>query len=598
MVFLVYNALSAPLEHLADAPPDPEIALPWLDSLVVAAKSPAIRDHFGYVDDTGERLTDILAELVTLARDNRSLAAATGAPRWQDFSWMSDVMDRRTVNSWRQAVFTDADSVLPSQRLGCILQQALALWSSRERIGPMLPWIDRVARAPQEPIGRGVGIVARPYSAVPGLYNIMEQLRKQAFETLMTLKDPAPLQLWLDDPEKWWGDSRAMERRIREDLELLTRAFDLTKPRTPGRKTILLLAATCRPPPMWLASAALAEDQEAQESIASALGRWPQAATLWRHLARTAPDMPSRTKHLGELCELEPNCPEWPEHVAKWLQENQLPFGGTVHGRSFGVSGGGFLDLLRSARELSTTDEIAPLWRPAVLRMLALLPEAQRVAREELADASTALATIEENGTKSESWSHRRAQRAAKSQVKDLETAGTILLRALSELGDMARLNRYIEPFVEALQRGEEAADVPPDLVLDWIERLRPESVAAFVRDTGPLGDWIRRYFSGSSWPRLCGATADLWESRLTAAIEKAEDPDRFGITTALGWLSHIAPDRLNRATEMLLERLPEPWTVGVIWGECLHRDDDIGLAIRNRCLMAMTNANEKPLAK
>jgi hypothetical protein len=228
--------------------------------------------------------------------------------------------------------------------------------------------------------------------------------------------------------------------------------------------------------------------------------------------------------------------------------------------------------------------------------MLALLPEAQRVAREELADASTALATIEENGTKSESWSHRRAQRAAKSQVKDLETAGTILLRALSELGDMARLNRYIEPFVEALQRGEEAADVPPDLVLDWIERLRPESVAAFVRDTGPLGDWIRRYFSGSSWPRLCGATADLWESRLTAAIEKAEDPDRFGITTALGWLSHIAPDRLNRATEMLLERLPEPWTVGVIWGECLHRDDDIGLAIRNRCLIAMTRNGEKPV--
>lgn len=598
LIHLVSDASAAALQHVEVAEVDLEAARAWLDGLAVAVSSNDIRERYSSSYRGRPLPEESFLQLAALGRDSQALAAATGQAKSHPHTWLFNVMERKTERSWQQAVFAAADSVSPGRRLGCILLQALALWTRRENVAPILPWIEQVGKAPHEHQMWGIAFKVRPYSAVQGLDDLVNDMREMAFEALMELQDPAPVQTWLEDRTTWWGDSRAMERRLGDDVDLLTRAVRLTEPRSSARRTLLHMAATRRPPPDWFAQEALAEDRDVVASLARKLERWPQATALWRHLAATAPDVASRTNALAALRELEPACPEWPDHVAAWLAGAELPFDGTARGQKGFHAGGGFLDLLESARDMSSTKEIAQHWPTAVPRLLDQLPAARRKAQEELAQASIAMTVGGDDGNGLDSFARRSALWDAEGQIGDLETAGTILLRALSELGDMARLNRYIEPFVEALQRGEEAADVPPDLVLDWIERLRPESVAAFVRDTGPLGDWIRRYFSGSSWPRLCGATADLWESRLTAAIEKAEDPDRFGITTALGWLSHIAPDRLNRATEMLLERLPEPWTVGVIWGECLHRDDDIGLAIRNRCLMAMTNANEKPLAK
>lgn len=599
LIHLVSDALAAALQHVEVAEVDLESARAWLDGLAVAVSSNDVRENYSSSNRGRPLPEESFWQLAALGRDGQALAVATGQAKSHPHTWLSNVIERKTGKSWRQAVFAPVGSVSPGQRLGCILLQALELWTRREQVAPVLPWIEQVAKAPRESQMWDIGITIREYSALPGLDNLADNMRLLAFESLMELQDSAPVQDWLDqERSKWRGDWRAMERRLSEDLDLLSRAVQLTEPSSSGRRTLLHLAASRRPPSDWFAQEALAENRDVVASLARKLDRWPQAAALWRHLAATAPDLPSRTNALAALRELEPACPEWPDHVAAWLAGAELPFDGTARGQKGFHAGGGFLDLLESARDMSNTKEIAQHWPTAVPRLLDQLPAARRKAQEELAQASIAMTVGGDDGNGLDSFARRSALWDAESQIGDLETAGTMLLRALSDLGDMARLNRYIEPIVEGLKRGEEAADVPSDLVLDWIERHRPESVAAFVRDTGPLGEWIRHHFSGSSRPHLRGATADLWESRLTAAIEMAEGPDRFDITTALGWLSHIAPERLCQATELLLERLPEPWTVGVIWGECLHRDDDIGLAIRNRCLMAMTNANEKPLAE
>jgi hypothetical protein len=597
LIHLVSDALAAALQHVDVAEVDLEAARAWLDGLAEAVSSNDVRERYSSTNRGRPLPEESFWQLAALGRDGQAVAAATGQAKSHPHTWLSNVMERKTGRSWQQAVFAPAESVSPGQRLGCILLQALALWARREQVAPVLPWIEKVAKAPRDFQMWDVGITITEYAALPGLDALANDVRLLAFESLMELQDSAPVQDWLEqERSNWRGDWRAMERRLSEDLDLLSRAVQLTEPGGSGRRNLLHLAATRRPPPDWFAQEALAENRDVVASLARKLDRWPQATALWRHLAATAPDLPSRTNALAALRELDPACPEWPEHVAAWLAGADLPFDGTARGQKGFHAGGSFLDLLESARDMSSTKEIAQHWPTAVPRLLDQLTAARRNAQEELAQASLAMTAGGDDGDGLDSFTRRSALWAAENKIGDLETAGTILLRALSDLGDKARLNRYIEPFVEALKRGEETADVPSDLVLDWIERHRAESVADLVSDTGPLGDWIGRHFSAWNRPRLCGAMSDLWETRLATAIAQPEDPDRFGITTALSWLSHIAPDRLNRATEMLLERLPEPWTVGVIWGECLHRDDDIGLAIRNRCLIAMTRNGEKPV--
>lgn len=581
----VLDALAAPLEHMGTVQPNTEVATAWLDGLAAAVASTSTPERLGSTDINRLPPEVTFKQLAELGRDNQTLAAATGAARLPFPTWLSDVMERNTGKSWRQAVFTPAESLSPGQRLGCILLQALALWTRREQVAPILPWIEDMAQAPREPTMWGVGIVVRPYSAAPGLDELAVELRKQAFEALMSLEDPMPVQVWLDEREDWWGDRRAMQRRLQEDSALLTRAFELTEPRTSGRRTVLRLAVARRPPPDWFTAAALADDRDLVASLARDLGRWPQAAALWRHLADTEADPPTRTEHLAALRELEPNCPEWPDHVAHWLEHAELPFAGTGNGQGSWRGGGGFLDLLKSAQELSSRPDIAKAWHAGVLRLLDLWPEAQRTAKEDLRHEKVAPTSEADEEEGISRFNRRSSVWAAENKLRDLETARTLLLRALGGLGELARLDAYVEPMVKELQSGSDGDDVPSDLVLDWVERHKPDVVAGFVADDGPFGAWILHHFDGRYRPRLRRATADLWEARLHAAAAMSESADRYGIETALAWLDHVAPERLPDAVERLLARLPELWTVGVIWGECLHHDDDIGLAIRNRCL-------------